>query len=359
MIRMLIIPIALFFSHTAFPCTFIHLGDAQSWVSAQNYDFLSNSNVGIFVNKRNLEKTTPNFSNMPGTRAKWISKYGSVSFGLFRERPAIGVNEEGLVIHRLLLTITKHPNEYLLPVVHEAQVLQYVLDTAQDLPEALQRLRDIQPHQTQPFQAHYVICDAKANCATIAYVEGQLKITEGAAVKVKTLTNTEYITALELFEKCPDANCEFESFSRWRFVKAASQVSKFNGPDLLAGVESILTSVRSPASDPMHTIWKATIQQSHKKNIFTVENIFSTNATVNLDFKNQDYSCKTPTQVILLNSENLNQPDPMVNYTKSIQEFLLVSLSKNAEKNYGPNYALTEEDINTFTNHPETYRCLE
>jgi len=62
----------------------------------RNYDWNFGDGL-IFVNKRGVAKTSSG-SESPNP-AKWISRYGSVTFNQYgRENPTGGMNEAGLVV---------------------------------------------------------------------------------------------------------------------------------------------------------------------------------------------------------------------------------------------------------------------
>ena len=80
----------------AYACTTFCIDDGEKLVFGRNYDW--GIGVGlVMVNKRGLSKTALLFSPTE-VPARWVSKYGSVTFNQYgREFPTGGINEKGLV----------------------------------------------------------------------------------------------------------------------------------------------------------------------------------------------------------------------------------------------------------------------
>src|SRR5437588_12500069 len=93
----------------ALACTTFCLRSPGEVLFGRNYDFTIGDAL-IFVNKRGLSKTaTDGDSRNP---AKWVAKYGSVTFNQFgRENPTGGMNEMGLVVEQMWLDETEYPND--------------------------------------------------------------------------------------------------------------------------------------------------------------------------------------------------------------------------------------------------------
>src|ERR1700755_3020224 len=87
-------------------CTTFCLKNKGEVLFGKNYDW----NIGdglIFVNKRGVSKEGAADKNA----ARWVSKYGSVTFNQYgRENPSGGMNEAGLVIELMWLEWTKYPH---------------------------------------------------------------------------------------------------------------------------------------------------------------------------------------------------------------------------------------------------------
>lgn len=339
------------FSQTALPCSYIQLSNAQEKVSAQNFDFLPHTYNAIVVNKRNMEKSAGNFENMPAGAqpAKWISKYGSITFGYGLENPVTGVNEAGLTIYRFVFRAAKYPLPTQQPAIKESQYVQYILDTAKDVNEAIAQTRAVQIFP-ENFPTHFAICDSAANCAIVEAENGALNIYSGPDIKVTALTNDSYPASLEAWAKCPAADCVTKEESLWRFITAANQVQSHKGTDLKQGVLDILQSVNEYVTFTP-TLWTMLTEISAAENKFSVKNTKSSNVVLSLDFKNLDYSCKTPVQVALLHSDDMAMSLQLTDYSKQFQTTISNALS---------NLAVPQNEIQKYIDYPEQYtRCLE
>ncbi len=104
----------------------------------------------VFINKRGVLKTANAAGRDDFKRpAKWISKYGSISFNQHgRELPLGGMNEAGLVVESLVLKETNYPAPDSRPSISILQWVQYQLDTnstIQEVIESSSQLRIPQP----------------------------------------------------------------------------------------------------------------------------------------------------------------------------------------------------------------------
>jgi choloylglycine hydrolase len=100
----------------------------------------------VFINKRDVFKTGRSWSELinkdqsnPSTAA-WISRYGSVTFNTFgKDLPDGGMNEAGIYIWEMGLSNSEvvYPKDASLPNLNQMHWMQYILDTAATLDEAL------------------------------------------------------------------------------------------------------------------------------------------------------------------------------------------------------------------------------
>jgi penicillin V acylase-like amidase (Ntn superfamily) len=237
-------------------CSALMAQNAQSemgWLG-KNYDWHSGHGA-LLINHRNREKVNghPN-SPVPFS---WVSKYGSISFTQFgREFPIGGINEKGLVVETLWLSVSDYPEpeEQTLPVLNELQWVQYILDRSSSVDEAIFNSRMV---QAVPIMSavHYFVCD-KTKCAVFEYLGGVLSIEQtDAGQRYSVLTNSSYAeTLLNLRrytgfggnETIPNSYDSMERFARLaRSLKTSPAVRDFQD---LAGR---LQDVRSTSQ----TVW--------------------------------------------------------------------------------------------------------
>lgn len=149
----------------------------------------------VVVNKRGIDKFSlpwgfagPAMKPLP--RARWTSRYGSVTFSHFgREFPDGGVNEAGLIIEEMQLDGTVYPEAAGRPVLAVQQWLQYQLDnyaTADDV------VRHATAFNIHGWPWHFTIADKGGNCATLEFARGQAVIARGGLQDECVLTNDRF-----------------------------------------------------------------------------------------------------------------------------------------------------------------------
>ncbi|MDX1963078.1 MAG: linear amide C-N hydrolase [Pirellulales bacterium] len=122
---------------------------------------------------------------------KWTSKYSSMVTSIWNLGAADGVNEKGLAGHMLHFTPADFgERDVNKPGVNAVILLQYMLDNAADVKEALQLLKDIQPvmckARGEKATVHWAIEDASGDSAIIEYVKGKVEIHHSKDYRVMT-----------------------------------------------------------------------------------------------------------------------------------------------------------------------------
>jgi choloylglycine hydrolase len=164
----------------------------KTWV-AKSYDF-SNPEGYLFLNKKNISKRSLTLDWSFGK--SWVSKYASMTFSQAgRDFPFSGMNDQGLNMEIMWLDETSYPQETTKPTINEAQIIQFVLDTASNTKEAIEQIRSV---DVVPIMApvHYMLCDKSNACATIEYLKGKLVINEMNVGKERILQNSIYTEVL-------------------------------------------------------------------------------------------------------------------------------------------------------------------
>src|SRR6266480_31929 len=141
--------LCLFLNQT-FACTTFCLVGKGEVLFGRNYDWTI-GDAFVLVNKRGVAKTATIIDSDNG--AKWISKYGSVTFNQYgRENPTGGMNEAGLVVEQMWLDETEYPRDAALPTIDTQEWIQYLLDTSATAAEAVRNathvriLSDVKVH---------------------------------------------------------------------------------------------------------------------------------------------------------------------------------------------------------------------
>ena len=118
-----------------FACTTFCLKKNGEVLFGKNYDWMIGDGL-VFVNKRGVAKVS-NEGNLTNP-AKWVSKYGSVTFSQYgRENPSGGMNEAGLVIELMWLDETQYPKVDARPTVGTLEWIQYQLDSSATVEEVI------------------------------------------------------------------------------------------------------------------------------------------------------------------------------------------------------------------------------
>ncbi len=170
-------------------CTTFCLQDDNDLAFGRNYDWHLDHGL-VIVNKRNVAKRALLLD--PGDKpAKWVSKYGSVTFNQYgRELPCGGMNEAGLVLETMWLTGAKYPDRDGRPAV--MAWVQYQLDTCSTIEEVIASDKQVRVTSITPMPLHFFGCDRQGNTATFEFLGGELVCHTGESLPVKVLTNDTY-----------------------------------------------------------------------------------------------------------------------------------------------------------------------
>ncbi|MEW5850192.1 MAG: hypothetical protein AB2A00_15495 [Myxococcota bacterium] len=172
----------------AFPCSAFMRTTPEGPVVAKSYDWSQERGL-VLINKRGVNKRA---LVMSVPVASWTSRYASLTFNQYgREFPNGGLNEEGLVVEVLLLPSSEYPSYDLRPAISELGLVQYLLDQASTLYEAVTLANEV---RVSPVYAklHYFVCDGTGACATLEFLSGRLVATRGRDLPVPAVTNSTY-----------------------------------------------------------------------------------------------------------------------------------------------------------------------
>ncbi len=300
--RYLLIILPLVCSLQAAPaaaCTSFLLPYGNAVLFGKSYDWNSGHGL-LLVNKRAVAKQA---LLLPGTRAKparWVSRFGSVTFNQYgRGLPLGGMNEKGLVVEVMWLSKTDHgkpPRK--VPALNELQWIQYVLDTAATVSEAISRARKV--HVIKAHGAvHYLVCDRAGRCAAFEYLGGKLVVHSGKRLPVSVLTNDTYAESVAYLRRHAGFGGKRATpttlSSRDRFVRAAALVRaartvKRNRP-ALAYAAKVLDSVFTKGWTRWQIVYEPHARRIHFR--ATGHRKFHT-----IDARAQDYSCATAVKVV-------------------------------------------------------------
>lgn len=148
---------------------------------------------------------------------RWTSRYGSLVVGVYNLGGIDGLNERGLGGHLLYLRQTDYgPRDAAKPGLQAGLWLQYVLDNAASVDEALALLEPVQivmvaahGHQAS---LHLVLEDSSGDSAVIEYVNGQVQVYHNRDYTIVT-NDPPYNEQLALLRKM-EADHAFQPVSR-------------------------------------------------------------------------------------------------------------------------------------------------
>jgi hypothetical protein len=194
----------------------------------------------IFINKRGVFKTGRSYSEMfldeprhVASDLSWISRYGSITFSIYgRDFPDGGVNEAGMYIWEMGMVGTQYPESPGLPRLLKMNWMQYVLDNCGTIEEALGAAHDI---QLEGWQWHFFLGDGQGHCATLEFIDGEVRVHRGQDMPVPALFNQPYdreVEYMRLFKGFggqyePDFSVRLDARVP-RFVRAAVMLRDFD-----------------------------------------------------------------------------------------------------------------------------------
>ena len=292
----------LLFTFVVFPastCTIFSLyPNNQHWIG-RTFDWTYGHGL-VFTNKRHVAKK--GLKLLPtDISAKWISKFGSVTFNQFgKEFPTGGINEAGLVVEALELKTSIFSESDNRNSFNELQFIQYLLDSFDSIENISLALKDIRLSPVGS-KLHYFVCDVN-KCMTIEFINGQLITHLNDTLPISSLSNNTY-------EELVNYSLDFVTFggekpidmvskeSRDRFVRAsynAKFISRY--PDPISALFTFLADVGT-YSDRWQIIYNQTEKSIN----------FRTTAKISLQRKMDlsliDFSCQHPSQYFDLESD--------------------------------------------------------
>jgi len=302
----LIIPIPRIFG-----CTTFRLTDGSGIVFGRNYDW-SLGVCYLMINKRNIVKTA--FLDLPEKPARWVSKYGSLTFNQYgREFPMGGINEAGLVVELMMLPATRYPKPDDRPAITELSWIQYQLDNYSAVAEVIASDADIRIHH-DGVPIHFLICDRTGQAAAVEFLDGKMVCHTKESMPAAALANSTYAESLQYLRRHRDwggdKDLTLSNSSLDRFVRVADMAHRYGKdekPPLIDYAFHILDAVNVNG----HTQWSIVYD------IPSLTVYYKTLASPGLKWvtlDNFELGCKTP--VMLLNADTDTSGDVSRQFTK-------------------------------------------
>ncbi len=278
-------------------CTTFAFTHGGATVVGKSYDWKTGHGL-LMVNARGMAKQALTFPPGRHRPARWTSRHGSVTFNQYgREHPLGGMNEKGLVVEIMWLNTARYGR----PVkgretVNELQLIQYLLDTAGTVPEAIARARRLQVVKVHA-AVHYLACDASGACAALEYLDGKLVVHTGKTMPARVLTNNTYAESARALARHSGfggrAPIPQSRASLHRFVRAAAltRAASKRGARAVSRAFGVLESVRMPGYSKWQIVYEPGQGRLHFRNAGETKHITVKARTLS-------YSCSASGQVI-------------------------------------------------------------
>lgn len=277
-----------------YACTTFCLKNKGEVLFGKNYDWMIGDGM-IFVNKRGVSKEGTDRTNA----AKWVSKYGSVTFNQYgRENPSGGMNEAGLAIELMWLDGTQYPKAEGLPAVDVLEWIQYNLDNYASVDEVIRNGETTRI--VSDVKLHYLVNDKEGNAATIEFLEGKFVAHTGNTLPVSTLTNDTYARSVDFAKKTDAAKAQGPG-SLERFTRAAEKTRQFD-KKALTEKEAVdyAFEILANVAQPGYTQWSIVYDQKRGRVYFRT---MQSSQIKSIDARNFDYSCGSAVKMLDINAK--------------------------------------------------------
>jgi choloylglycine hydrolase len=288
-----LVTVAALLPRDARACTTFCLERNGSVVFGKNYDFGIGYGM-LVVNKRGVSKASQ--IGAPNRPARWVSRYGSLTFNQFgREFPSGGMNEAGLVVELMWLDAARYPAPDSRPAVGVLEWIQYQLDNFATAAEVVANAERVRIASQTPL--HYLVADRSGGCASVEFLEGKLVAHSGSALPARALTNDTYDSSLAFLRdrkehgarELPPGPGSLE-----RFVRAATLVHAAEQKRTGSTVDDAFRVLES-AANPERTQWSIAYDLPNLRVHFRTRQNPKTRSVALSSF---DFSCATPVRVL-------------------------------------------------------------
>jgi choloylglycine hydrolase len=290
----LLVSLSLFYSSNAQSCTAFELSQSAIPTVGKSFDWMDGFGL-ILTNKRNVSKQAlvPKGESNP---LRWRSRFGSLTFNqLGREFPYGGVNEKGLTVEVLVLeTAVYPPHSDPRPSINDLQWIQFILDNAATLSDAISLAKSVRLVSLAAAPLHYFVCDAAKFCGVFESINGKLVVSAGSALPVPLITNYPYSSSISNKKGVTYPNGAVDA----RFQNAVPLVNGYtNTQDPIAYALKTLAAVAQTKNN--WTKWNIVYQPTRGTLYFRS---IQAPAVKRVNFSQFDFSCKTPTLMLDINS---------------------------------------------------------
>jgi choloylglycine hydrolase len=304
-----------------FACTTFCLVGNGEVLFGRNYDWTIGDAL-VLVNKRGVAKTATIIDSENG--AKWVSRYGSVTFNQYgRENPTGGMNEMGLVVEQMWLEDTQYPQVDARPAVGSQEWIQYLLDTSATTAEAIRNAEGVRIESD--VKVHFLVNDKAGHTASLEFLKGMMVVHAGANLSTPSLTNNTYDDSLK-FVRITDAAKANSNESLDRFIRAVKGTKDFDKRRLsdqkaVAYAFEVLNEVAQKNRTDTWTQWSIVYDQKRGRVYFRT---LQSPQIKSVDTKAFDYSCVALVRMFDMNAkESGDVTTKFVDYTRKANRELI------------------------------------
>jgi choloylglycine hydrolase len=233
-------------------CTSFCMDTPEGPVFGTNMDLAIPGDGLVYVNQRGVAKAGWK-TGTTGEQAEWVSEYGSVTFNLAgREFAWGGMNEAGLVVSSMQLVVGRWPDADERPPIADGVWVQYILDTCDTIEEAVQMASAVRV-EDQHYTSHYLVADARGDCAAFEYLDGELVYHVGEDAPVKAMANAPYAAGPAFMEEGvrPEPN---PGESVERVAAACARIESYDAGRDTSAIDYAFDTLRKAVVAP-HTKW--------------------------------------------------------------------------------------------------------
>ena len=285
--------------------------NSENKILAKNFDWSSGQGY-LIKNIRGQQKFAYGFRG--GNVAKWISKFGSITFNqIGKEFPYGGMNEKGLVIEQLWLSNSEY-QENKNDIISELEWIQYQLDNYSSVDEIIKNIHSltIKPNAT----VHFILADKDGVSAVIDFVDGKSKI-DRQQNKFQIITNETSENSKKYFEshKNIDANSR-NAFDRYCILKNNLNIDNLDISNSFVKLDLVKEN-----QENYKTYWSIVYDINNLKFYYKS---FDNQKIKEISLSDFDFDKNSKKEFSLLNSNEAN----FQNYTKEDNKQLLTDAMK-------------------------------
>ena len=335
-------------------CSTFLMRDGKQLLFGRNFDFFLDGGY-VMTNQRGIAKQAL-IPNSPKP-ARWISKYGSVTFNqVSKEYPYGGMNEAGLVVENMWLDASTFPVPDERAPIAELPWIQYQLDNCATVAEVLATDAFIRIVQRSAL-IHFFAADRTGDAATIEFIDGRTVVHRGADLVVPALTNNTYDESMEYLRRHAGFGGSKEVKSTWesldRFSTIASMLGDRGAARRGKAVDRAFKILETVAQGKA-TVWSAVYDMKRLRVMF--RSVGNRDFRI-VDLEKLDFSCEAP--ALAFDIEARAKGDITLRFEKYTTELNRGTVKRTFARYHERNFmtGVTDEMQEYLARFPEMLKC--